>query len=281
MQGTASTAHPSVPMGDLFFSDCRLFWYFHTPLPPHQADNGALIAHWQRLPGFGELLPPPLRCFHALQHSHAVSHRAARRPRGGGGQRHSFQRPSPQLCVCLPSAAHRLYVRALPPSMGDLSDPRLTPLLLTGEGIQSIPFFFLPPHPDAQTRGCSAVAPRSPQPQPTHPPPPGKEGMWALMWGIQVSTNPDPSPLLPRRAALCSHPIFHPTLQALPFTYSCACSCSPCAGGVGLGRRGSQSMGVFGCELSLGRNVEHPQSRLALTAAAVWGGCVGCAKPFL
>lgn len=280
MQGTASTAHPSVPMGDLFFSDCRLFWYFHTPLPPHQADNGALIAHWQRLPGFGELLPPPalLPCVAAFTYSESSGSETSK---GGGGQRHSFQRPSPQLCVCLPSAAHRLYVRALPPSMGDLSDPRLHPSPAHRGRHTKHSLFLFAPHPDAQTRGCSAVAPRSPQPQPTHPPPPGKEGMWALMWGIQVSTNPDPSPLLPRRAVLCSHPIFHPTLQALPFTYSCACSCSPCAGGVGLGRRGSQSMGVFGCELSLGRNVEHPQSQLALTAAAVWGGCVGCAKPFL
>lgn len=224
---------------------------------------------------------PLLRCFHALQHSHTVSHRAARRPRGGG-DRGTASKGHHHSCV---SASLRLHTGCMsvrcPPAWGTCQTPGFTPLLLTGEGIQSIPFFFLPPHPDAQTRGCSAVAPGSPQPQPTHPPPPGKEGMWALMWGIQVSTNPDPSPLLPRRAALCSHPIFHPTLQALPFTYSCACSCSPCAGGVGLGRRGSQSMGVFGCELSLGRNVEHPQSRLALTAAAVWGGCVGCAKPFL
>ena len=150
-----------------------------------------------------------------------------------------------------------------------------------GKAYKAFPSLFASPPrcPDTRMLSCGSSVPTASAHAPTSP---GKEGMWALMWGIQVSTNPDPSPPLSHRAALCSHPIFHPTLWALPFIYSCACSCSPRTDdGVGFGRRESRSMEGFGCDLCLGSSMEHPQSRLASTAAAVWGGCVLRAKPFL
>lgn len=109
----------------------------------------------------------PLHCFHALQHSHGVSHRAATHPGGTEAQlpkdihRHS--------CV---SVSLWLHVESVglcaAPQHGDLSDPRLSPLPLTGEGIQSIPFSFclptpMPGHEDAQLwlLGPRSLSPRT------------------------------------------------------------------------------------------------------------------------
>lgn len=114
-----------------------------------------------------------------------------------------------------------------------------------GKAYKAFPSLFASPPqcPDTRMLSCGSSVPTASAHAPTSP---GKEGMWALMWGIQVSTNPDPSPPLSHRAALCSHPIFHPTLWALPFIYSCACSCSPRTDdGVGFGRREEGKEGAW------------------------------------
>lgn len=154
-------------MGDLFFSDCRLFWYFHTPLPPLQADNGALIAHWQRLPGFGELLPPPalLPCVAAFTCSDSSGSETSK----GGGDRGTASKGHHHSCV---SASLRLHTGCMsvrcPPAWGTCQTP-VSPLSSSqGKAYKAFPFSFclptpMPRHEDAQLwlLGPRSLSPRT------------------------------------------------------------------------------------------------------------------------
>lgn len=149
------------------------FGVFTPPSAPPRADNGALIARWQRPLGSGDALPPALLPrVAAFARSESSGSDTSRGDRGTASKGH----PSPQLCVCLPVAARGICrsVRC-PPAWGPVGPPAQPSPAHRGRHTKHS-LLFLPPHPDARTRGCSAVAPRSPQPQPTHPPPPGRRG---------------------------------------------------------------------------------------------------------
>lgn len=171
MQGTASTAHPSVPMGDLFFSDCRLFWYFHTPLPPLQADNGALIAHWQRLPGFGELLPPPalLPCVAAFTCSESSGSETSK---GGGGTEAQLPKAI-TTAVCLPpfGCTQAVCPCVAPQHGGPVRPPSHPSPAHRGRHTKHSLFLFASPPrcPDTRMLSCGSSVPAASAHAPTSP----------------------------------------------------------------------------------------------------------------